>query len=76
MSRGVCMSKGVCVSRGCVYPGVYVSRGGGVSMGTGCVSKGAVHPPVDRMTNTCENITFLQLLLWMVISLYSSECGL
>ena len=33
----------------------------------GSVLRGSAPPPVDKMTKTCENITFLQLLLRMVI---------
>ena len=40
----------------------------GVS-GQGGLPKGGVHlPPVDRMTDACENITFPQLLLRTVTS--------
>ena len=50
----------------------------GVSRSRGCVQvrgmcPGGVHlsPPVDRMTDTCENITFPQLLLRTVMKAYS-----
>ena len=67
LGRGcVCVSqhalgKGcVCVSqhalgRGCVYPSMHWA-------GCVCVYPGR-HPPVNRMTDSCKNITFPQLLL-------------
>ena len=61
---------------GCVCPGEEVfaqgrwclPRGGGVCPGEGVPAQGDVHLPlVDRMTDACANITFLQLLLRTVI---------
>ena len=45
--------------------------GGGVCLPSGVsaqggVCLGGVHPPVNWITDTCENITFPQLLLWTV----------
>ena len=52
---GCLLIGGVCLTLGCL-PGQGVStRGGGLHL-----------PPVDRMTDACENITFPQLLLWTV----------
>ena len=51
--------------------------GGGVCPGSVCCggvcpggmsAQGGLHPPVDRQTDTCENITFPQLLLRTVIT--------
>ena len=43
-------------------------EGGGVCLGRGCLPKGCTPPTaVDRMADACENITFPQLLLRMVI---------
>ena len=36
-----------------------LSRGG--------LSRGVWHPPVNKVTDTCKNITFPQLRLWAVI---------
>ena len=53
---GVCMWAGVLPGRGCMPSGgvcpVRVSAQGG---------RGWQTPPVDRMTDTCENITLAQL---------------
>ena len=64
---GVSARGGGCLPWGCVCPGVqeclsrYVSAQWGVSLG-------GVHlPPVDRMTDACEYITFPQQQLWTVI---------
>ena len=48
---------GVCVPRGCL------PVGGGLPGGVSDIGGGVHLPPVDRMTDTCENITFPQLLL-------------
>ena len=57
---------GGCLPAGSVRGGG-LCPGGGVSA-QGSVCLGAVHlPPVGRMTDACENITFPQLLLRMVI---------
>ena len=43
--------------------GVSAQGVGGVCLGEGCLLGGGVcqTPPVDRMTDTCKNITLLQL---------------
>ena len=61
---------GVCLGRGCLPGGVCL---GGICLGSvylgggWCLPRAGIHLcPVNRMTDTCENITFTQLLLWMV----------
>ena len=51
-----------------LYTGGGVSAQG-VCLPRGCVCLGGVHlhPPVDKMTDTSENITFPQLLLLTVM---------
>ena len=51
-------AQGGCLPRGWVFPG-------GVSA-HGCLPRG-MYTPIDRITQACENITFLQLLMRMVI---------
>ena len=72
---GVCPGVCVCVSGGGVSrrgfcPG-YVSREGAVCVsregGVQGVSATHTPPPVNKITDACENITFPQLLLRMVI---------
>ena len=63
-------------ARGGVCPGGYLSRervSAWEVSAWGCLPRGCTPPPVDRMTDTCENITFPQLLLRTVISSLSSE---
>ena len=55
---GVCPGEGVCPG-GCLPRGCLPRRGG--------LPRGNTPPPVDRMTGSCENITFPQLLLRTVI---------
>ena len=55
-AQGGCLARG-CLARGSVCPGEVCAQGGV-----------HLHPPVDRMTDACENITFAQLLLWTVIT--------
>ena len=53
---GLCLVPGGAWSGGCLVLGVGVcSRGGGWYPSMHC---GRAHPPVDRMTDTCKNITF------------------
>ena len=58
---GGCLARG-CLPRGCLAGGVFAQGGVGVCPG-GCLPGGACarHPPVNRMTDTCENITLPQL---------------
>ena len=62
--QGVCIP--ACTEQGGVWPGGCLP-GGVVCWGGGLFAGGVVcwgclpHPPVDRMTDTCENITFPQL---------------
>ena len=65
----VCLPRGVCLSGGCL-PGREVSSQGCVCIpactgqGGRCLPQcmlGYIHPHVDRMTDTCENITLPQL---------------
>ena len=61
--RGVCPEGGwgVCPGGGGVCPG-------GLSGWGGCLARGCTASlPVERMTDACENITFPQLMLQMVI---------
>ena len=53
------------VSQGGCLPEVEYLPSGGVCQG-GCLPGGEYTPTVDRMTDTCENIIFSQLLLRMV----------
>ena len=57
-------AQGVCLSRGCVCPEcVYL----GVSTGGGQRNAGIYTSLwTEYLTHTCENVTFPQLLLWMV----------
>ena len=41
----------------------------GACMAGGGVHAGAMHTPMDRMTDTCKNITFPQLRWWGVITI-------
>ena len=57
---GVCLPKGVCLPRGVCQ--------GGVCRGEGMCAQGGVypgvcgrHPPVNRITDMCKNITLPQL---------------
>ena len=60
------MNEQECIPVGCVpFAAVAVTREGGSSASRGGVPPGGV--PVDRMTDACENITFLQLLFRTVI---------
>ena len=71
-----CLPGGVCQGGGGVCPGGVSTQGcvcprdvcpGGIHIGTVYTPQTQRQPPlVDRMTDTCENITFLQLLLRMV----------
>ena len=63
------MSRGwVCVWKVGVSRGVCVCTGGGVFVQLGVCPGGLyTFPPVDRMTDTCENIIFPQLVLQTVI---------
>ena len=73
LPRRVCLPEGVsaqgqCVCQGGVYPGRCLHRGcllGGVCWG--CTPP----PPVNRITDRCENITFPKLHLRMVTSRYA-----
>ena len=73
---GVCLG-GECLPGG--LPGVFLPNGvcllgcvclGGVYLGDfclrGCLPGDCTHPAVNRMTDRCKNITFLQLRLWVV----------
>ena len=66
--RAVCCSGRFGEGAGGVCPGGVSA--GGVCPGEGvCLlgGRGCTPPPVDRITDACENITFQQLLLRMVI---------
>ena len=72
----------VCWGRGCLpakgrLPRGWLSRG--VSARGVCVSKHALsqtpHPPVNRMTDRCKNITFPQLRLRAVINVQVFRVG-
>ena len=66
LPRGVYLLRGGVPAWGCTYPGrVYLPSGVGLSA-PGGVSQhalGQTPPPVNRITDACENITFPQLLL-------------
>ena len=60
-----------CIPLGCVPSAAVVGSGEGCVCLVGCLPRrgvclGGVHPPVNWITDTCENITFPQLLLWTV----------
>ena len=57
---GVCLPSVGCVCPGGVYLGAVCLRGVSVQ---GVSAQGVYTPPVDRMTDAPENITFPQLLL-------------
>ena len=46
------------LGRGCVYPSMHWA--GGVCWGVSAQVHTGIHPPVDRMTDACENITLPQ----------------
>ena len=71
-----------CIPLGCIPSAVVAISGGCLSRGVSawtCLPRGSVclgvctPPPVDRMTDSCENITFPQLLLWTVMILCKSS---
>ena len=79
---GVCVSRGVCVQEGspgvCVCPRMCMSREcpgcvclGGVTTGVYTPRPRARHPPMNRMTDRCKNITFPQVRLRVVIMDFS-----
>ena len=51
--------EGGVASRGCIHPRGCIQRG--VCIHMSCVLDAPTLPPMDRMTDTCENITFPQL---------------
>ena len=54
-------------TQGCLLGGARGVCSGEVSAQRAISCTGGVHPPVDRMTDACEDITFLQLLLRKVM---------
>ena len=62
-AQGGCLPSIVSAQGGVCLAGVCL---GGVCLGWGAYPGGCTPPPVDRMTDACENITFPQLLLRMV----------
>ena len=56
-----------CIPVGCVPSAAVTVSGGWVSRGV-CVCPGGVHPPVNRITDRCKNITFPQLRLRTIIN--------
>ena len=81
LGEGECLPGGsaqVDLPPGGVCPGVCVcSRvSAWVCVAAGVSARGWCTPPVDRMTDTCDNITFLQLLLQMVkMTILSLQVG-
>ena len=65
---GGCLLLGVSAPRGVSAPGGS-APGGGCLLPGGLVSQHALRqtPPVNRMTNTCKNITLATTSLWPVI---------
>ena len=61
--RGVCLPGGCLPARGVSARQGEFACQGGVYLRGGCLPRGvsARHPPVDRMTDSCENITLPQL---------------
>ena len=77
LSEPICYQQ-ECIEVGCVPSAAVAVRGGGVcpeDVSRGGLPWGGVHPPVDRMTDACENITFPQLLLRTVITTDSFPIG-
>ena len=80
-SRGVCLGP-VRGGAGCLPAQGVSSCPGGVCLPWGCLQgQGCCTPPVDRMRDACENITFPQLLLllcslssWAVELMSCVEC--
>ena len=61
---------GGCLPGGCLPGGIFPEEGVCPERG---VCLGGVHPPVNRITDMCKNITFRQLHLRAVISLNRSD---